>query len=263
MKVAFIDSLFEPTVKALVGASYLIGLGYGAFLVFRNELTLGELVSFNVYLGMMIWPMFAIGELINVMRRGNASLDRVNETLSYEPDVTEPKRPAELKEPGNIVFSHVSFTYPSSTSGNIQDISFTVRKGQTVGIAGKTGSGKTTIIKRLLRQYPAGEGSITFSGVPIEQIPLDRLRGWIGYVPQDHLLFSRTVKENILYGKQDASDEEVKQAIAEAHFKTIYTCFRPVWRQWSVKRRGAVRRAKAKNFDCESTHGESGDFDFG
>ncbi|CUB23714.1 putative multidrug resistance ABC transporter ATP-binding/permease protein YheI [Bacillus subtilis] len=219
MKVAFIDSLFEPTVKLLVGASYLIGLGYGAFLVFRNELTLGELVSFNVYLGMMIWPMFAIGELINVMQRGNASLDRVNDTLSYQPDVMDPKQPVELKEPGDIVFSHVSFTYPSSTSGNIQDISFMVRKGQTVGIAGKTGSGKTTIIKQLLRQYPAGEGSITFSGVPIQQIPLDRLRGWIGYVPQDHLLFSRTVKENILYGKQDASDEEVKQAIAEAHFE--------------------------------------------
>ncbi|MCY7865791.1 multidrug ABC transporter ATP-binding protein BmrC [Bacillus spizizenii] len=219
MKVAFIDSLFEPTVKLLVGASYLIGLGYGAFLVFRNELTLGELVSFNVYLGMMIWPMFAIGELINVMQRGNASLDRVNDTLSYQPDVMDPKQPVELKEPGDIVFSHVSFTYPSSTSGNIQDISFMVRKGQTVGVAGKTGSGKTTIIKQLLRQYPAGEGSITFSGVPIQQVPLDRLRGWIGYVPQDHLLFSRTVKENILYGKQDASDEEVKQAIAEAHFE--------------------------------------------
>ncbi|MGI1814277.1 multidrug ABC transporter ATP-binding protein BmrC [Bacillus subtilis] len=219
MKVAFIDSLFEPTVKLLVGASYLIGLGYGAFLVFRNELTLGELVSFNVYLGMMIWPMFAIGELINVMQRGNASLDRVNETLSYETDVTDPKQPADLKEPGDIVFSHVSFTYPSSTSDNLQDISFTVRKGQTVGIAGKTGSGKTTIIKQLLRQYPPGEGSITFSGVPIQQIPLDRLRGWIGYVPQDHLLFSRTVKENILYGKQDATDKEVQQAIAEAHFE--------------------------------------------
>ncbi|MCY9209081.1 multidrug ABC transporter ATP-binding protein BmrC [Bacillus subtilis] len=219
MKVAFIDSLFEPTVKLLVGASYLIGLGYGAFLVFRNELTLGELVSFNVYLGMMIWPMFAIGELINVMQRGNASLDRVNETLSYEPDVTDPKQPADLKEPGDIVFSHVSFTYPSSTSDNLQDISFAVRKGQTVGIAGKTGSGKTTIIKQLLRQYPPGEGSITFSGVPIQQIPLDRLRGWIGYVPQDHLLFSRTVKENILYGKQDATDKEVQQAIAEAHFE--------------------------------------------
>ena len=84
MKVAKIDALFQPTVKMLVGLSYLIGLVYGAYLVFQSKVTLGELVSFNVYLGMMIWPMFAIGELINVMQRGNASLDRVNETLAYE-----------------------------------------------------------------------------------------------------------------------------------------------------------------------------------
>ncbi|MED4805915.1 ABC transporter ATP-binding protein [Bacillus atrophaeus] len=219
MRVAFIDSLFEPTVKLLVGMSYLIGLGYGAYLVFKNQLTLGELVSFNVYLGMMIWPMFAIGELINVMQRGNASLDRVNETLSYEPEVVEPTLPATVEEPGEMVFNRVSFTYPSSSHGNLCDVSFTVGKGQTVGIVGKTGSGKTTIIKQLLRQYPAGDGDITLSGVPIQDIPLDRLRSWIGYVPQDHLLFSRTVKENLLYGNPDASDEEVKRVIREAHFE--------------------------------------------
>ncbi|MCY8489452.1 ABC transporter ATP-binding protein [Bacillus atrophaeus] len=219
MRVAFIDSLFEPTVKLLVGMSYLIGLGYGAYLVFQNQLTLGELVSFNVYLGMMIWPMFAIGELINVMQRGNASLDRVNETLSYEPEVVEPTLPATVEEPGEMVFNRVSFTYPSSSHGNLCDVSFTVGKGQTVGIVGKTGSGKTTIIKQLLRQYPAGDGDITLSGVPIQDIPLDRLRSWIGYVPQDHLLFSRTVKENLLYGNPDASDEEVKRVIREAHFE--------------------------------------------
>lgn len=121
MKVALIDSLFEPTVKLLVGISYLIGLGYGAYLVFRSQLTLGELVSFNVYLGMLIWPMFAIGELINVMQRGNASLDRVNETLAYEPDVREPAEP-EAAEPGDIVFDGVTFTYPSSASENLADI---------------------------------------------------------------------------------------------------------------------------------------------
>ncbi len=151
MKVAFIDSLFEPTVKLLVGASYLIGLGYGAFLVFRNELTLGELVSFNVYLGMMIWPMFAIGELINVMQRGNASLDRVNDTLSYQADVMDPKQPVELKEPGDIVFSHVSFTYPSSTSGNIQDIRLRYEKGRLSGLPVKPGAEK----RRLLSSFCA------------------------------------------------------------------------------------------------------------
>ncbi|MEC1261729.1 ABC transporter transmembrane domain-containing protein [Bacillus swezeyi] len=218
MKVALIDSLFEPTVKLLVGISYLIGLGYGAYLVFRSQLTLGELVSFNVYLGMLIWPMFAIGELINVMQRGNASLDRVNDTLSYEPDVAEASR-HEKAEPGDIVFDNVSFTYPSSASENLAGISFSVLQGQTVGIVGKTGSGKTTLVKQLLRQYPAGKGMISISGVPIERLPLDELRSWIGYVPQDHFLFSKTVKENILFGGQYATEQDLQEVIQEAHLE--------------------------------------------
>lgn len=120
MKVARIDALFQPTVKMLVGLSYLIGLVYGAYLVFQSKVTLGELVSFNVYLGMMIWPMFAIGELINVMQRGNASLDRVNETLAYEPDVKDPKNPKLVQEPDYIQFDDVTFSYPSSTETNLK-----------------------------------------------------------------------------------------------------------------------------------------------
>lgn len=189
MRVAVIDSLFEPTVKLLVGVSYLIGIGYGAYLVFQSDLTIGELVAFNVYLGMMIWPMFAIGELINIMQRGNASLDRLNHTLSYKPDVTDASQPKTLQEPGDIQFDRVTFRYPTSPKDNLIDVSFTIRKGQTIGITGKTGSGKTTIVKQLLRQYPTGDGQILLSGVPIQEIELDQLFQWIGYVPQDHILF--------------------------------------------------------------------------
>ncbi|MDM5166082.1 ABC transporter transmembrane domain-containing protein [Bacillus altitudinis] len=219
MRVAIIDSLFEPTVKLLVGISYLIGIGYGAYLVFQSDLTIGELVAFNVYLGMMIWPMFAIGELINIMQRGNASLDRLNHTLSYQPDVADAAKPKTLQEPGDIQFEHVTFRYPTSSKDNLTDVSFTVRKGQTIGITGKTGSGKTTIVKQLLRQYPTGDGKILFSGVPIEDIELDQLFQWIGYVPQDHVLFSKSVEENMRFGHRDAREAELAQAIKDAYFE--------------------------------------------
>lgn len=219
MEVAKIDALFEPTVKMLVGISYLIGLVYGAFLVFQNEVTLGELVSFNVYLGMMIWPMFAIGELINVMQRGNASIDRVNDTLSYKPDVVDEKEAMHVAEPTMLTFENVSFSYPSSHSNSLEDVSFSLKKGQTLGIVGKTGSGKTTLIRQLLRQYPLGDGTISISGVPLEKIRIQDVLSWIGYVPQEHILFSKTVKENILFGVQDEKEADFAHAIKVAAFE--------------------------------------------
>jgi ATP-binding cassette subfamily B protein len=217
--VAKIDALFEPTVKIIVGASYLIGLVYGAYLVFRNELTIGALVSFNVYLGMLIWPMFAIGELINIMQRGNASLDRVNETLSYPPDVAESPDAIRVAEPGAIEFHRVTFRYPASTVNNLRDLRIRLERGQTLGIVGRTGSGKTTLIRQLLREYPMGEGRLTISEKPLEQIAFDDLKGWYGYVPQTPFLFSRTVRENILFAKSDATEEELREAIRLSAFE--------------------------------------------
>lgn len=216
--VARIDSLFDPTIKVLVGLSYLIGLGYGAYLVFHQSITLGQLVSFNVYLGMLIWPMFAIGELINIMQRGNASLDRVQETLAYEQDVKDEDIRETVPEPDGIVFHQLSFRYPSSEGMNLKDVDVRMPKGATLGLVGKTGSGKTTFIKQILREYPLGEGTLEIGGIPIQQLPMHRVREWIGYVPQDHILFSKTVKENILYGKEGATNEELERAMIQADF---------------------------------------------
>lgn len=218
--VAKIDALFEPTMKILVGLSYLIGLCYGGYLVFRSEITLGELVSFNVFLGMLIWPMFAIGELINIMQRGNASLDRVNETLGNRPDVEDTSKPVAVKVPAKLEFKQVTFRYPSVKASNqLEDVSFTLHQGQTLGIVGRTGSGKTTLLKQLLREYPLGQGSITISGVPIDQIAMTELLSWIGYVPQQPLLFSRTIRENILFGlKQEGSEADLQRALRRASF---------------------------------------------
>lgn len=219
MAVERIDALFAPVTKLLTTISYMIGLGYGAFLVAEGTMTLGDLVAFNVYLGMIVWPMFAIGEMINILQRGNASLDRVNETLDYAEDVVDPKEPEHTEKPNVIGFRDFSFTYPQSSAINLQGINLSLNSGQTLGIVGKTGSGKTTFVKQLLREYPAGQGSILMNGIQLDQLSKDQIRSWIGYVPQDHVLFSRSIRANILFGKSDASEEEIEEAIRLSHFE--------------------------------------------
>ena len=219
MHVEKIDALFMPFSKIFTGLTYMIGLGYGAFLVSAGEMSLGNLVTFNVYLGMIVWPMFAIGELINVLQRGNASLDRVMETLDYDEDVKDPVTPTMMEQPDSVGFSNVSFQYPKSQSINLDAIKLHLKRGETLGIVGKTGSGKTTFVKQLLREYPAGEGDITFSGVPLNSLTKGQVRDWIGYVPQDHVLFSRSVRENILFGRPDATTSDIAETIRLSYFE--------------------------------------------
>ncbi|MDG5786353.1 ABC transporter transmembrane domain-containing protein [Evansella sp. AB-P1] len=207
--VAKIDALFEPTIKILVGLSYMIGLGYGAFLVFHNEITLGQLVSFNIYLGMLIWPMFAFGELMNIMQRGNASMDRINTTFDYEPDVKNSMKPCDVNKPTEIEFRNLSFHYPSSKEEVLKNISLLVPRGATVGVVGKTGSGKTTLLKQLLREYPIDNSRLFISNVAIENIQLNLLKSWFGYVPQDQFLFSKSIRDNIFFGRPNAEEFEL------------------------------------------------------
>ncbi|WP_068619142.1 ABC transporter ATP-binding protein [Paenibacillus tuaregi] len=218
LAVARVDAYFEPTIRLCVGISYAIGLAYGIYLVFHNELTLGELVSFNMYLGMMIWPMFAIGELINIMQRGGASLDRVNEILFTKPDVEDQPQPAEVQQPEGIEFKDVTFRYPTSSTDNLKHIHLTLRPGETLGVVGRTGSGKSTLLKQLLHEYPLGTGEILISGKPLQNIAADQLHSWIGYVPQEQILFSKTVRQNIQFGLNEASDERIMEAIRTAAF---------------------------------------------
>ncbi|MEK3889291.1 ABC transporter ATP-binding protein [Bacillus sp. FSL K6-3431] len=219
INVVQIDAFFGPVTKVITGISYIIGLSYGTYLVFHQEISLGHLVSFNVYLGMLIWPMFAIGELINVMQRGNASLDRVQEILNHEEDVKDPEVPKTIEQPEKIAFSQTVFRYPSSHTDNLADLSLEIERGSTIGVVGKTGSGKTTFIKQFLREYPLGHGDITISDISIAEQSKDQLRSWIGYVPQDHVLFSRSVRENILFGDEKATESDLKKAIHLAYFE--------------------------------------------
>ncbi|WP_280768686.1 ABC transporter ATP-binding protein [Salipaludibacillus daqingensis] len=216
IQVAKIDALFEPTIKILVGLSYMIGLGYGAFLVFRSEITLGQLVSFNIYLGMLIWPMFAFGELMNVMQRGNASMDRLNETFRYQEDVKNEESTEKRFLPETIEIHDLSFQYPSAKEQVLKNVTVHIPKGYSVGVVGKTGSGKTTFFKQLLREYPIERKSIFISEIPIEDIALHEVKKWIGYVPQDQFLFSKTIRENILFGNPNADDCKLQKVLDQA-----------------------------------------------
>ncbi|QDQ02760.1 ABC transporter ATP-binding protein [Lysinibacillus fusiformis] len=219
MHTAKINALFGPITKVGTGISYVVALGYGAHLVATEAMTVGQLVTFNVYLGLAVWPIFAIGELINVMQQGNASLDRVQETLSYEADVQNTMHPQAVRTPHSIGFADLSFQYPMSQVKNLQQISLSLKKGETLGIVGKTGAGKTTFLRQLLREYPIGAGQLSIDGIDITAQTKEQLLDWIGYVPQDHVLFSRTIRENILFGKEDATETELQKAIHAAYFE--------------------------------------------
>jgi ATP-binding cassette subfamily B protein len=219
MQAAKIDALFGPITRLGTGICYVISLGYGAFLISNGEMTVGQLVTFNVYLGLAVWPIFAFAELINVMQQGNASLDRVQATLAYKADVQNSKNPAVVNKPNVIRFHELDFQYPTSQVKNLQNITLSLKRGETLGIVGKTGAGKTTFLKQLLREYPLGKGHLTIEGIDLTGLPKERILDWIGYVPQDHVLFSRTIRENILFGKEDATEEDLKKAIRLASFE--------------------------------------------
>lgn len=212
-KVAFVGALFQPAIQTIVGVSYAIGIGYGSYLVFHGELTLGQLVSFNIYLGMLIWPMISFGEFINVLQRGSASADRVDGTLRQQSDVKEADRPVDVAKPEVIEFDRLTFRYPESSADSLKEIALRLNRGETLGIVGRTGSGKSTLLKQLLRQYPVEEGRLRINGTPIEQIPIERVRSWIGYVPQEHLLLSKSIRDNILFGNPDADERELERIV--------------------------------------------------
>lgn len=212
-----LDALFKPLTIIITALSFMIALGYGSFLVNQGEITVGALISFNVYLNMLIWPMFAIGMLFNIMQRGNASLDRVMETLDAQDALMEPIGHV-VPDDHNVAFEAVTFQYPSSETVNLSNISIHLDTGDTLGIVGPTGSGKTTLIKQILKEYPLGRGVITLGNVNLDRLTKKEVRDKIGYVSQENILFSRTIRENIKFGKDDATEEEIAEAIRLANF---------------------------------------------
>lgn len=212
----FLDALFDPFITLIIGVSYVLTIIIGGRFIMEGTISLGQLVSFIAYIGMLVWPMFAIGRLFNVLERGNASYDRVNELLHEKTHIIERKDAIKTMAKGTISMKIVSFSYPKEETVALENIQFSLQEGETLGIVGKTGAGKTTILKLLMREYDQYQGTISFGKHNIKNYTLDALMGAMGYVPQDHFLFSMTVRDNIRFAKPDLEQAAVEQAAALA-----------------------------------------------
>lgn len=210
--VAKIDSLYDPTISIIVGISFFLAIVFGAKYVLAGELTIGELISFTTYLGLLIWPMLAFGWLFNIVERGRASHDRVEALLRVKVDIRDDDQAINIVPQGDIKYEITEFTYPGETEPTLENISFKLHKGETLGVVGKTGSGKTTLIKLLLREFEGNNGQILFGGRTLQEYKLEKLREAIGYVPQDHFLFSSSVAENIAFTNPCADKNEIEAA---------------------------------------------------
>lgn len=197
MDLVRIHALFHPLVGYLASLSFIIVLGYGGILVIDGSITIGDFIAFNSYLGMLTWPIMAIGWVMNMIQRGKASMDRLNDIFCQHSEIIEPSAGALTRLGGSISFQNLTFTYPTSPSPVLKGINAEILPGQVVGVLGRTGSGKTTLLNLLLRLYNVEPGMIQLDGINIDQIPLQVLRDNIGYVPQDSFLFSATIRENI------------------------------------------------------------------
>lgn len=212
----FLDALFDPFITLIIGVSYVLTVIIGGRFIMEGTISLGQLVSFIAYIGMLVWPMFAIGRLFNVLERGNASYDRVNELLHEKTHIIERKDAIKTMAKGTISMKIDSFSYPKEEAVALENIQFSLQEGETLGIVGKTGAGKTTILKLLMREYDQYQGTIYFGKHNIKNYTLDALMGAMGYVPQDHFLFSMTVRDNIRFAKPDLEQAAVEQAAALA-----------------------------------------------
>lgn len=213
LHVVRMQSIMLPLLDVIIGLSSLLTLVYGGYLALTGEITLGRFVAFNQYINMLVWPMIACGDSVNIISQGAASIRRVQEIFSSRPEIfdTEEVRPVqEIK--GEITFSHLTFLHKGHTEPTLKDISLEVPAGTTLAIIGRTGNGKSTLVNLLLHLYQAKRGMILIDGRDINTIPLKDLRENIAYVPQDNFLFSDTLKSNIAFGAQDEDMDAIVQA---------------------------------------------------
>ncbi|MGX7417712.1 ABC transporter ATP-binding protein [Carnobacterium gallinarum] len=211
-RVYLVDSLFDPAITFIMGISYVLTIILGGKYVMSGAISIGQLISFISYIAMLVWPMFAIGRLFNILERGSASYDRVQELLTEKSSIIENPDAIQQLVKGDIDYKVDEFNYPEDDRVALNHIHFNLKRGRTLGIVGKTGSGKTTMFKLLLREYDEYQGEIRFGTHDIRDYSLNALLHGIGYVPQDQFLFSTTIRENIRFANPELSEEDVIKA---------------------------------------------------
>jgi ATP-binding cassette subfamily B protein len=216
LNLAKVQSLFGPLMLALIGISNLIVIYFGGLMYIDGTIkSIGTIAEFILYVNMLTWPVASLGWVSSMVQEAEASQKRLNEFLKIEPEIKN-KNPQHSIIAGTITFENVSYTYEDTNIKALQDVSFTVKKGETLAILGKTGSGKSTILSLISRLYDVTEGKIMVDNTEISQLNLFDLRNSIGIVPQDAFLFSDSIKNNIKFGKENATDEEVTAAAKSA-----------------------------------------------
>jgi ATP-binding cassette subfamily B protein len=255
LKLVQLMGMLWPTLEFILGISMIITLLAGGHLVIAHRISIGQFVAFNTYMVMLIWPIIAVGWVVNLFERGTASVKRIDELLKAEPAIddraADPAIPANLVFRGEIEFRDLSFSYGDTPV--LRGISLTIPAGSSLAIVGPTGSGKSTLVSLLSRLYEAPEGSLLIDGRPVRDYPLAVLRRNIGMVPQETFLFSSTIRENLAFGAPHASSQALLEAAEAAHIRREFEEFpqgfetmvgeRGVTLSGGQKQRAAIARA--------------------
>lgn len=205
-----VDSAYTPVIEGITGLTYVLTLFFGTYFISIGRITIGELIAYFSYLSMMAWPLLAVGRVANTLERGDASYNRVTTLLSYASHLEKTEDPIPTPVTGDIDFDIQEFTYPEGKSPVLKGTKFHLDSGNTLGVVGHTGAGKSTLFKLLMRDYDQYQGQITYNHADLKKYRLDAVANGIGYVPQDTFLFSTTIRENIRFVNPGLSQEEVE-----------------------------------------------------
>ncbi len=262
LRLVQLMGMLWPTLEFILGISMVITLWAGGHLVLANRISVGEFVAFNTYMILLIWPIIAVGWVINIFQRGTASVTRIEELLKSEPAIRDSHsvlsgfgQGAEEELKGEIEFRHLTFSYGEGSDATpvLRDVSLHIPAGSSLAIVGPTGCGKSTLVNLIPRLYDAPEGTLLVDGRPVREYPLEVLRRNIGMVPQETFLFSETIRENLAFGAPRADAEELLQAAEAAHIRKEFEEFpqgfetmvgeRGVTLSGGQKQRSAIARA--------------------